>query len=162
MSETSKIRARVWERLANGRGLDLGCGADKITVHAIGVNLNWGGQGDRADFWFDLNEPLPTPNETWDYVFSSHLLEHLAPPPEKILADWWRVLRPNGYLVLYLPHKNLYTVPNPEHLRMWTTEEMLALVQKLPGCVILDAYTESLAVDGPERYSFLLVAQKKV
>lgn len=158
-SETEKVRPLVIDLLHLGRGLDLGCGRDKITIDSIGVNLNYGGQGDKADFWLDLNSPLPSPPYTWDFVYSSHLLEHLAAPPEVLLADWWRVLRVNGYLVLHIPHRLLYTVPNPEHLRAWTTEELLEIVKQLPNAKILRVHTDDLAVD-PEKYSFLIVAQK--
>ena len=42
-------------------------------------------------------------NQSLDYVFSSHCLEHLA-HWEQALSEWQRVLRPGGILYLYLPH----------------------------------------------------------
>ncbi len=41
---------------------------------------------------------------TYDFVLSSHCLEHLA-NPLKGLHEWSRVLKVNGVLVLVLPHK---------------------------------------------------------
>ena len=38
-----------------------------------------------------------------DYVFSSHLLEHLERPVEA-LKEWSRVVRPGGVIFLYVPH----------------------------------------------------------
>ena len=160
MSETAKIRHKVLPYLEGGRGLDLGCGWDKVTYDAIGVNQDWAGQGDRADFWFDLNLPIPSPDGIWDFVYSSHLLEHLL-EPYRALKDWWAKIKPGGYLVLYMPHKELYLEPNPEHLNMWTTEELLVRVEALPGATILMGETEDPAVDGPDRYSFLIMAQKQ-
>jgi SAM-dependent methyltransferase len=44
-------------------------------------------------------------DETYDFVLSSHCLEHLANPLGGLL-EWRRVLKPNGLLVLVLPHKD--------------------------------------------------------
>ncbi len=40
-----------------------------------------------------------------DFVFSSHCLEHLE-EPSRALFEWKRVLKENGILFLYLPHKD--------------------------------------------------------
>jgi SAM-dependent methyltransferase len=45
------------------------------------------------------------PNETYDFVFASHTLEHLA-NPLKALYDWLRVLKKNGSLILIVPEKS--------------------------------------------------------
>jgi len=161
MSETAKIRSRVLPYIHGGRGLDLGCGYDKIVPEAIGVNFDWGGQGDSADFHFDLNRPLPSPDLHWDFVYSSHLLEHLATDPHVVLQDWWRTIKHGRHLILYLPHKELYKVPNPEHLRMWTTEEIEEVIRHRPGSVIVDSLTENPETMGADRYSFLVVAKKQ-
>lgn len=44
-------------------------------------------------------------NQTYDFVCSSHALEHVA-NPLRALEEWKRVLRPGGILVLVLPHKH--------------------------------------------------------
>jgi len=41
---------------------------------------------------------------TFDFTFMSHLLEHLK-NPLKALRELWTVLRPNGYCILILSHK---------------------------------------------------------
>ncbi|MBM4131369.1 class I SAM-dependent methyltransferase, partial [bacterium] len=41
----------------------------------------------------------------YDFVLSSHCLEHLA-NPLAALAEWRRVLRPGGSLVLVVPHRD--------------------------------------------------------
>lgn len=43
----------------------------------------------------------------YDTVYSSHLLEHL-PDPYEALRNWWRILKPSGYLIVFVPHKDLY------------------------------------------------------
>lgn len=47
---------------------------------------------------------LAIPNEKYDFVLSSHSLEHIA-NPLKALFEWCRILKPNGKLVLILPNK---------------------------------------------------------
>ncbi|WLT31324.1 methyltransferase domain-containing protein [Geothrix sp. PMB-07] len=43
--------------------------------------------------------------ETYDFLLSSHALEHIA-NPIKALSEWIRVLKQEGLLVLLLPHKD--------------------------------------------------------
>jgi SAM-dependent methyltransferase len=44
-------------------------------------------------------------NEQYDFLLSCHNLEHIA-NPIKALKEWKRVLKPNGYLLMILPHKD--------------------------------------------------------
>ena len=44
-------------------------------------------------------------DEAYDFVLSSHCLEHLADPLGG-LAEWMRVLRPSGVLALVVPHRD--------------------------------------------------------
>lgn len=44
-------------------------------------------------------------NSSYDFVLSSHCIEHLANPLEG-LAEWIRILKQNGLLVLIVPHKD--------------------------------------------------------
>jgi len=55
-------------------------------------------------------------NESYDFLLSSHSLEHTA-NPIKALKEWNRVLRPNGKLILLLPDKR-FTM---DHMRDYTT-----------------------------------------
>jgi SAM-dependent methyltransferase len=43
------------------------------------------------------------PSSTYDFVLSSHNLEHFA-NPVKALKEWKRITRPHGALILVLPH----------------------------------------------------------
>lgn len=45
------------------------------------------------------------PSASYDFVLASHVLEHSA-NPLRALAEWTRVLRPNGVMVLIVPHKD--------------------------------------------------------
>jgi len=131
-NESAKIKhlALRWLR---GRGLDLGCGPFKIIPTAIGVDNghHWGHQQAQAPY-------VSTPtcekldmfgDGTMDYVFSSHLLEHIQ-NYHAALAEWWRVLKPGGYLILYLPHADLYPNigkpgANPDHKHDYRPEDII-------------------------------------
>lgn len=45
------------------------------------------------------------PDGDYDFVLSSHVLEHIA-NPLKAVAEWMRLLKPGGGLVLVLPHRD--------------------------------------------------------
>lgn len=119
--EASKIR---WELVPymRGRALDIGCGLFKVFPHFIGVDNghHWGHQG--VDVRVDSAEKLDIfADASCDCVFSSHLLEHI--PYERVaatLTEWFRVLKPGGYMCLYLPAEGDYPSvgeegANPDH-----------------------------------------------
>lgn len=109
MSETGRARASM-AKWCVGYGLDLGCGCDKITPSAIGVDLPApqlviGGDpvqlgGDARDLrWFRDGQ--------LDYVYSSHLLEDFDNTRD-VLREWARVLSPGGRLALLLPDERVF------------------------------------------------------
>jgi SAM-dependent methyltransferase len=102
MRETEKSNAyRTADFFAvyvRGRVIDIGCGDDPITATAEGFDREQG----------DANEILKYRSaESYDCVYSSHCLEHMNDPP-KALAQWWLLLRPGGYMVVAVPHEDLY------------------------------------------------------
>jgi SAM-dependent methyltransferase len=44
---------------------------------------------------------------SFDFVHSSHCLEHMR-NPEEALTNWLRVLKPGGYLIVTVPDEDLY------------------------------------------------------
>lgn len=48
---------------------------------------------------------VAVPSGSYAFVLSSHMLEHTA-NPLRALADWARVLKPGGALVLVVPHRD--------------------------------------------------------
>lgn len=50
----------------------------------------------------DLNE---IKNDVYDFLLSSHMIEHTA-NPIKALKEWMRVVKTGGHLILLIPHKN--------------------------------------------------------
>jgi SAM-dependent methyltransferase len=64
---------------------------------------------------------LPVDDESYDCLVASHCLEHIA-NPVKALVEWKRVIRPRGFLLLILPHRDLTfdwrrPITTVEHLR---------------------------------------------
>jgi len=51
-----------------------------------------------------------------DYVYSSHCLEDFY-DTKKVLTEWFRVIKPGGYLVLFLPDEQVYRSVTPEGYR---------------------------------------------
>jgi SAM-dependent methyltransferase len=98
-----------------------------IVPHAIGVDRDYPGyDGVR----------LPFADGSQDAVHSSHCLEHI-PNYRGALAEWFRVLKVGGYLVLTVPHRWLYErKPTPtsrfggnEHLRFYTVGSLATEIE---------------------------------
>lgn len=53
----------------------------------------------------DASELSEIPSKKYDFVISSHTLEHFA-NPLKALSEWLRILKDGGILLLILPDKN--------------------------------------------------------
>jgi SAM-dependent methyltransferase len=49
-----------------------------------------------------FGDDIPVPDSSQDFVFSSHVLEHM-PDLIKALKEWNRVVKPMGYVVMVVP-----------------------------------------------------------
>ena len=116
--ESRKIKYLL-PRYTRGRGLEIGCGMEKAYPHFIGIdNGHHFGQG-AADIVSEADDLSMFASDSLDFVFTSHLLEHM-PDMAAALAEWSRVIKPGGYLCLYVPSANLYPKcgepgANPDH-----------------------------------------------
>lgn len=105
MQETSKchdtrLAAGVFDTILRGEGIDIGCGDDPLRVLHGSVRPWDKPQGDAAHL-------TGVPDNAFDFVYSSHCLEHLV-SVEPALFNWSRVLRSNGFLYLVVPDFSLY------------------------------------------------------
>lgn len=151
MNESLKARVRreregCFERYFKGSGLDIGYGGDLVVPNARGWDLE---DGDAQ-----LLETIE--NETYDFVYSSHCLEHMR-DPIIALMNWWRVLKPGGYLFVVVPDEDLYehgiwpSVYNPDHKNTFTISKdktwspvgfnITDLVNKLPNRKVISIRT---------------------
>ena len=102
MIETMKARTRremedFFSKYCIGKGLDIGAGNDPLLPDIAVIDLHFG---------TDVRT-LPFSDNTFDFVYSSHCLEHLICVEEGI-RESFRVLKPHGYMIYYLPHRDLY------------------------------------------------------
>ena len=112
MKECSKSIAR---RLADsrfvrkyfkGNGVDIGGAPDPLAMYQeffplIDSIRTWDLDDGDAQFMESIAD------ETFDFVFSSHCIEHLHDPFEG-LRNWLRVTKPGGYVIFALPEEDLY------------------------------------------------------
>lgn len=104
-NEMAKCRNRVASYL-RGAGLDLGCAKAKVCEGAIGID----NAHKEADVNIDLSgiDALRIFSDgAFDYVFSSHCLEDFR-ATDALLAEWWRVIKAGGHLILYGPDPDYY------------------------------------------------------
>ncbi len=52
-----------------------------------------------------FGDNLPFKDNVWDFVINSHALEHFW-DPIAALNEWMRVIKPNGYIYMNIPHKD--------------------------------------------------------
>lgn len=124
MNETSKTR-NVWsdtERsILFGHGIDIGCGDDPLSENVRTFDLKDG----------DANHITDYVREQFDFVFSSHCLEHMHDPKMAIL-EWWKLVKPGGHLFIIVPDEDLYeqgVFPsrfNPDHKATFTLCKQLS------------------------------------
>ena len=173
MSETDKCRERL-SKYCIGDGLDIGFGGSPIVSSAITLDLptpytkvgdhpqNLHGDA-RNLYWFK--------NECLDYIFSSHLIEDFTIDEiGSLLWEWWRVLKFEGHLVLYLPDEQVYrkhckdkgTSPNANHKNDNFSLEFLKNIIEIGPSVMkygsFDVIHEQAHCDD---YCFEIVLQKK-
>lgn len=89
-----------------GEGLDIGGRPDPLALYRslfrqMGAVRTWDLEdGDAQD--------LATVRDCqFDFVHSSHCLEHLVHPPVG-LKNWLRVIKPGGYLIVTVPDEDMY------------------------------------------------------
>jgi SAM-dependent methyltransferase len=125
MNESSKSifhkikDSRYATRYITGKGIDIGSGNDSLSLYSEFFPLmsecrSW----DLEDG--DAQMMASVPDEHFDFVHSSHCLEHMYDPHEAI-HNWLRILKPGGYLICLVPDEDLYeqgvfpSTFNPDH-----------------------------------------------
>lgn len=178
-NETAKVHDRI-APYVYGHGVDLGCGiwplqVSKSKTHScLAID---GGHSPMAlnalDIVADVSNLEMFNDETFDYVYSSHTLEDMH-YPKAVLREWWRLIKPGGNLILYLPltrnmakemgredWENFYPNKgelgaNVYHQQDFHPQQIRDWVADLSTCEIL---ADEIRVDKDE-YSFLQVYRK--
>jgi ADP-heptose:LPS heptosyltransferase/predicted SAM-dependent methyltransferase len=146
--------------------LDIGCGPHKVFPHFLGLDSG----KDTRLFGIEMKPDLVGDCEriplfadgAFDTVFSSHTLEHIV-DHQAALAEWWRLVKVGGHLILYLPHRDLYPNigtehGNPDHKHDFVNDDIrVAMVGAAADWTLLvDEKREQL-----QEYSFLQVYRKE-
>ncbi len=146
--------------------LDIGCGPNKVYPHFIGLDSGKDtrlfGISMKPDITGDCERIPLFGDGAFDTVFSSHTLEHIE-DHESALAEWWRLVKVGGYLILYLPHKDLYPNigdpdGNPDHKHDFVELDIVEAMQRVaPDWSLLVSEKR----DQLREYSFLQVFRKE-
>lgn len=161
-AESKKVCWHVAPYL-RGRGLDVGAGDFKVLPHAISVdNMNHAqfGFSVRPDVFAEADDLSMFASQSMDFVYSSHTLEHITDYP-KALAEWFRVVKQGGYLILYLPDEDEYPRvgepgANPDHKWNVNYDKVVAAMQQLKGWDLVEFEKRNKT----DEYSLLFVFKK--
>jgi SAM-dependent methyltransferase len=124
-------------------------------------------------------DALPVPDESEDFVISSHVIEHFF-DPIKTIKEWLRVIKPGGYVYIIAPHKERTfdkelprtsleelvarhegktarpEVDTHHHYSVWITQDFLDLCRYLKLNVVAHQDVDDKVSNG-----FAVVIQKK-
>jgi predicted SAM-dependent methyltransferase len=97
-----------------GNGVDVGCGTNRISPEILSIDQQPNKKYAHADIVHDCHDLEIEENKEWnefnytfedntlDFIFSSHCLEDFE-DIETVYMNWWKKLKPNGYMLLLLP-----------------------------------------------------------
>jgi ubiquinone/menaquinone biosynthesis C-methylase UbiE len=72
---------------------------------------------------------IPAENNVFDFLMSFHTLEHIYPEDvDKVVAEFYRILKPGGYFVISIPYDHAY--PDPCHVAFYVESSLRELFEK--------------------------------
>lgn len=111
-SETSMVRPLLL-KYCQGYGCDIGFGGDKIVKeNCVGIDLpipyaNCG--QDKNDLPCDVTGGIPVEANTFDYVYSSHLIEDFEEETlQFVLTEFIRIAKHSSRIILVFPDQQKY------------------------------------------------------
>ena len=130
MEETSKAVIRRFNDIRfvtqyfRGQGIDIGAGNDPLSRYSQQFPLMttlkaWDLQDGDAEYMAGVED------HTYDFVVSSHCLEHMR-DPYQAFDNWLRITRAGGYLIITVPDEDMYeqgqwpSTYNSDHKTTWT------------------------------------------
>jgi SAM-dependent methyltransferase len=128
MTKATTRRLRDWrykERWFVGRGLDVGCGYDIMNIREFPKAEHVTGYDHVLGNTDATTLPEYPESGIFDFVVSSHCLEHIT-LPEMAVHNWLRVLKRGGFLIVTVPEWELYehkiwpSAYNGDHKWAWT------------------------------------------
>lgn len=102
------------------RLLNIGCGHD---YHEGWINLDCHSKG-RIEILADLETGLPFKDESVDYVYASHILEHIKTVTD-LIQEVHRILKTGGHFEIYVPYG---MTPSLYHVKYFFLNSMDAFI----------------------------------
>jgi predicted SAM-dependent methyltransferase len=110
-NDIKKIRARLWQKYS-GSALEAYVASHSVRKLHLGsgpiglpgwFNTDLSPQTDSV-VYLDARKPFVIDDETFDYVFSEHMIEHISRSAGLfMLRECWRVLKPGGTIRVATP-----------------------------------------------------------
>lgn len=104
-AQNIRVKSKIRALLAGRKSirLNVGCGTD-YKKGWINIDNNSDENITKLDLNWDLRNPLPFADESVDYIFNEHFIEHLTVDEGKAaVQDFMRVLKPGGVLRMATP-----------------------------------------------------------
>jgi SAM-dependent methyltransferase len=119
---------KIEEDLTKEVKLNIGCGFRKEEGF-IGIDRRDCGQ----EIIWDVRDGIPFPDESVDFIWSSHVMEHFTNAESKeLFKEFYRVLRKGGITRHILPHADDPTAYFFDHLSFWN-EKRINTITGIPG-----------------------------
>lgn len=99
LKEDSELQNEFWRNIFSGKGIDIGCGGDKLPLEGCDPFDIGQGDANKIDEYFT--------QDNFDYIHASQCLEHMKVPHDA-LERWMRIVKPGGYAVITIPDFDLY------------------------------------------------------
>lgn len=141
-------------RMVSGRVLEIGTGtgygaeivapsAERFTTIDKTRSEELGMLPANVEFVEAKVPPLPFADNTFDYVVSFQVIEHI-PNDRAFVAEVLRVLRHGGKFIISTPNRPMSLTRNPWHVREYTAEQFASLLSSFSS-------VERRGVEGNER-----------
>jgi SAM-dependent methyltransferase len=124
-------------------------------------------------------DKIPVPDESEDFIISSHVIEDF-PDPIKALKEWYRIVKPEGYIYIIAPHKErtfdkdrprtvlkelitrhessqIFKSDPHVHYSVWVTDDLVELIKYLGWQIV---YVQD--IDDKVGNGFTVVIQKSI
>lgn len=103
------------------RKLNVSCGFEHLEGY---INIDSDPRV-RPDILRNIEQGLPFDDNSVDEIFSKHTLEHISPDKiHWVMAEIYRVLKPNGILKVIVPINKGYLC-SPEHKCPWSNASVI-------------------------------------
>jgi predicted SAM-dependent methyltransferase len=131
--------------------LNLGCGE---RYHAAWINIDIRAKNKNV-IEYNILKGIPFPNDTFDVVYHSHLLEHLTLVDGKnFLKECYRVLKPKGILRIVVPDLERII---KEYIKIISTENGETINDERHNWILLELYDQTTRnQSGGEMKEFIL------